>query len=80
MSTSAEDAEWQKELQATKKQLADKIKETEKSKEALRRPINRRHWFQLSWRCKKCKERLTKDRGQKETGQCPVCGTIQLFV
>ena len=77
---SSEDDKWLKELEEAKKQLAEKMKETEESKKALSRPINRRHWFQLSWRCKKCKEKLTKGRGQKATGRCPVCGTSQVFI
>ncbi|MCJ1429209.1 hypothetical protein MMC29_007122, partial [Sticta canariensis] len=40
----------QAELEATKKKLADQVAATEESKRELRRPINRRAWWRLSWK------------------------------
>ncbi|MCJ1386854.1 hypothetical protein MMC17_009982 [Xylographa soralifera] len=74
------DDEMRKHLEAAEKKIAEQLKEVEESKTALRRPINRRAWYQQRWRCKGCSTKLFNDRGFSGKGKCSGCGLGQIFV
>ncbi|MCJ1390893.1 hypothetical protein MMC18_003754 [Xylographa bjoerkii] len=75
-----EDDEMRRNLEVIEAKLAEQLREVEESKKALRRPINRRAWYQKSWRCKGCSTRLVGDRGFSGKGRCSRCELSQTFI
>ena len=70
------------ELAAEREELEKKQKQIELDKKRLNAPLNRRHWYQRSWRCTRCRVRLTKarDSSPDPIGTCPNCKKEQKFV
>ena len=77
------DPKEREELQAEQQKLHDTLRKIDADKRTLSMPLNRRRWWQLSWRCRRCDRRLAKSDGPSRNdpkGDCPGCGLTQNFV
>ena len=78
-----DDPKAQQELKEARGELDKQISRIKADKRTLTMPLNRRQWWQRSWRCQQCGQRLTKKRDSHRfdpQGDCPRCGLTQRFI